>query len=293
VEGVQLSIFDDVEVQKPAQVLCAVEGPPTPETQPVAAAPVALDILSKFDAVKIEKSSLITEEDREFCEGMQQRLDAAVSLILKAKQFYQDNEMSNIFLSTKNLIKDLDEKLESKIDSFVNKIVGHFRSTYSVTINTSKFRKYDHTVTYKEIVDDILLQMNGMNFAEKAREEIKNAVRETIYNSSKVKVQSVKVSIADYLYFEEWFGNYRNNRSDTLAKLLKGIELFESGSTVVRDTLARINASSIRDDWFDEFTFTFMHKFQSLKCFKNGKVELKFKSHELAMEFARDYLKYT
>ncbi|RRJ54640.1 hypothetical protein EHV15_34145 [Paenibacillus oralis] len=252
------------------------------------------DIMAKFDAVKIGGNMLISDEDKEFCEQHQIRIDAAVALILKAKQFYVDNEMSNIFLSTKNLIKDLDEKLTSKIDSFVSKIVTHFRTTYSVTINREKFRKYDHTITYKDVVDDILLQMDGMNFSEKANEEIKEAVRNTIYNSSKVKVQSLKVAIADYLYFESWFsGSWLNKRDENLAKLLRGVELFESGKTTTRDTLAIIANDRIRKDWFDEFSFTFMNKFESLKCFKNGKVELKFKSHELALQFAKEYLKYT
>jgi len=220
-------------------------------------------------------------------------MEAAVALILKAKEFYAENEMSNIFLSTKNLIKDLDEKLSSKLDMFVSKIVTHFRSTYSVSIDSSKLRKYDHTVKYQDVVDDILLQMDGMNFSEKAHEEIKEAVRGTIYTSSKVKVQSLKVTIADYLYFESWFGSFRNNRDESLTKLLRGVELFESGKTTSRDTLARIAYDRIRKDWFDEFNFTFMNKFESLKCFKNGKVELKFKSHELALQFAKEYLKYT
>jgi hypothetical protein len=294
VEG-QLSIFDvGLDVPVPADVLSAAEQPVIDPAQVAMPPLLGLDILAKFDAVKIENSTLITEKDREFCEEMQQRIDAAVSLILKAKEFYQENEMSNIFLSTKNLIKDLDEKLEAKIDSFVSKIVEHFRSTYSVTINSSKFRKYDHTVNYKDVVDDILLQMDGMNFSEKAHEEIREAVRSTIYNSSKVKVQSVKVSIADYLYFESWFsGKWKNNRDESLGKLFRALELFDSGKTTTRESLANIVNDYIRNDWFDEFDFSDMNKFESLKCFKNGKVELKFKSHELALQFAKEFLKYT
>lgn len=299
----QLSIFDELTAQEPISAIAIAEPevvvPPIevkvqdPEPQAVNDSSVDFDIVAKFDAVKIEGSMLISDEDKEFCEHHQVRIDAAVALILKAKQFYAENEMSNIFLSTKNLIKDLDEKLDSKIDSFVSKIVTHFRSTYSVSINREKFRKYDHTVTYKDVVDDILLQMDGMNFSEKANEEIKEAVRSTIYNSSKVKVQSMKVTIADYLYFESWFGSWRNNRDEDLAKLFRGVELFESGKTTTRDTLARIAYDRIRKDWFDVFSFTFMNKFESLKCFKNGKVEIRFKSHELALQFAKEYLKYT
>lgn len=291
-EGLQLSMFDLFLEKEPLPVINLVDEPSS-SIQSVISTPNTFDILMKFDAVKIENISLISEEDREFCEGMQERLDAAVSLILKAKEFYQKNEMSNIFLSTKNLIKDLDEKLSEKIDIFKRKIVDHFRSTYLVTINSSIFRKYDHTISYKDVVDDILLQMDGMNFAEKAKDEIKTEVRETIYNTSKVKVQSVKVSIADYMYFEEWFGRFRNRKADKLKSLLRGIELFESGATVSRDTLKNITYNDISNCWFDEYSFSDMNKFDSFKCYKNGKIDLKFKNHEMAMLFARDYLKYT
>lgn len=272
-EAIQLSIFDN--------------------SQSNVAAAANSDLFAKFEAVKIDKSSLISAEDRKFCEELQQKFDEAVSLILKAQQFYQDHEMSNVFLSTKNLVKELDEKLTAKTSSFISKIVWHFRTNYSVTIDQDKFRKYDHTVTYQEIVEEILAQMDGMNFEEKAREEIRNAVRESIYNPTKIKVQSNKVSIADYLYFEEWFGKYGNRRSEKLDKLLKAIELFESGSFVVSEQLSKINEKTYRDDWFNEFTFPFFHKFQAMRFYKNGKVELKFKSHELAMQFAREFLNYT
>ncbi|MGV2885930.1 hypothetical protein [Paenibacillus taichungensis] len=298
----QLSIFDDLTAQEPISAVAIAEPEivvrpkevKEQDPEPLAVnSSFDFDIVAKFDAVKIEGSMLISDEDKEFCEQHQVRIDAAVALILKAKQFYADNEMSNIFLSTKNLIKDLDEKLNSKIDSFVSKIVTHFRSTYSVSIKSEKFRKYDHTVTYKDVVDDILLQMDGMNFSEKAHEEIKEAVRGTIYNSSKVKVQSQKVTIAGYLYFESWVGSWRNNRDENLAKLLRGVELFDSGKTVTRDVLANLAYDRYRKDWFDVFSFSSMNKFESLKCYMNGKVELRFKSHELAIQFAKEYLKYT
>lgn len=300
----QLTIFDELLAAESISAIALIEpdneAPPKEDKEQDPAPLLAndsefdFDIVAKFDAVKIEGSMLISEEDKEFCKYHQVRIDAAIALLLKAKQFYADNEMSNIFLSTKNLIKDLDEKLDSKIDSFVGKLVTHFRTTYNVTINREKLRKYDHTVTYKDIVDDILLQMDGMNFFEKANEEIKEAVRATIYAPPKVKVQSAKVSIADYLSFESWFsGSWRNNRDEGLAKLLRGIELFDSGRTKPRDSLAKIGYDRIRNDWFDGFDFSFMNKFESMKCFKNGKVELKFKSHELALQFAKEYLKYT
>ncbi|MEI4927365.1 hypothetical protein Q8G50_33150, partial [Klebsiella pneumoniae] len=83
-------------------------------------------------------------------------------------------------------------------------------------------------------------------FFEKANEEIKEAVRATIYAPPKVKVQSAKVSIADYLSFESWFsGSWRNNRDEGLAKLLRGIELFDSGRTKPRDSLAKIGYDRI------------------------------------------------
>lgn len=252
------------------------------------------NIVEKFDAINIKSNSFISEEDKEFCEGQQQRIEAAVSLLLKAKQFYKEHELSNIYLSTKNLIKDLDAKLDSKVESFVKKIVEHFRSTYDVSINKSKMRKFDHTVSYNDIVDEILLQMDGMNFLEKAHAEIKEAVRKTIYDSSKVQVKSSKVTIAGYLLFETWgIKSFYNKRLENLQAALRGIELFDSGCTSLRNELKGIIYNHARDDWFEEFNLSSMEKIKSFRCLRNGKLEISFNSYELALQFAKEYLKYS
>jgi len=279
-EEFQLALFDDAEV-------CAQTTTDMP-----ADTLSGMDILSKFEAVTVENLSYISKEDQSFCDSMQREFDAAVSVMLMAKQLFQDHDMKNDFLCSSDELRELNKKLEKVIDRFIYKIARYFQQTYSVTIDLEKFRNYDHTVTYRDILDEIVQQLNGMNFAEKAHHEIINAVRNSIYNHNKVTVRSLKVSISDYLYFEEWFGKYGNRREERLLKLLKAVELFDSGSTKVRDSLAYLNESRYRDDWFEEIVVPDGLKLHSIKFYKNGKVDIRFKSHEYAMEFAREYLKY-
>lgn len=288
----QLTLFDEV-LDLPAFNSLVSVSDMEQETKVEAALGTGFDLLTKFDNVQIEGSSLISNEDRDYCEAENSKFDAAVDLILKAKEFYETYALRNGFLSTYNLVEELNEKMISITSSFVDNIVSHFRKTYSVSIDSSKFRQYDHLVTFKDVIDDILLNMDGMNFYEKAQHEIKEAVRETIYNTDRVKVKSVSVSVANYLYFESWFGKFRNNTDEKLKKLLSGIELFESGELTKRKDFSTIINDRIRDDWFQEFRFEGMTKFDSLKCFKNGKVHLKFTSQEYALQFAKEYLKYT
>jgi len=288
----QLTLFDEV-LDLPALNSLVSVSYMEQETKVEAVLGTGFDLLTKFDNVQIEGCSLISNEDRDYCEAENSKFDAAVDLILRAKEFYETKELTNGFLSTKSLVKELDEKMSSITSSFVDNIVSHFRKTYSVSIDSSKFRQYDHLVTYKDVIDDILLQMDGMNFYEKAQHEIKESIREEIYNTDRVKVKSISVSVANFLSFEPWFGKFRNNRDEKLGKLLSGIELFESGGLTKREDFSTITNDRIRDDWFKEFKFEGMNKFESLKCFMNGKVQLKFTSHEYALQFAKEYLKYT
>lgn len=256
-----------------------------------------VNLLTKFDAVVIENVSLITDEDKKVCEAFQRDFDETIHFIQMYLSFYREHLCSNKYFNTKRLIDHEEARMKDLVSTFITDIFNHFRCSYSITVETRKIeKKYDHTVTYQEIVDEIILQMDGLNFKERAAEEIRNKVQSLIYKpEDRVKVKSNCVRITNFLWFDELeYTQPRNARIENLDKLLSAIEYFESGAYSPRETIKEIiNGSSYRQDWFDEFSFETMEKFNSFKCFKNGSIQLKFASSELAVQFAKEYLQYT
>ncbi|MEK5183166.1 hypothetical protein [Paenibacillus sp. FSL P4-0288] len=278
---IQLCLFDipDVAVEAPrVEIVCSE------------------DLLSKFDAVIIENVSLITEEDRKVCESLQKDFNEAIRYVQMYLKFYNEHSCSNQYFRTGRLIENEEERLSTLADLFITDIVNHFRISYSITVEKGKFvNKYDYKVTYQEIVDEIILQLDGLNFKERAAEEIRNKIQSRIYRpEEKVKVKSNNIRISDFLRFDFLFSKPQNTRNDSLKDLLFAVEYFESESSSPREEFKNIyQGNSYRNDWFDEFIFESMNKFKSFKCFKNGSIQLKFASSELAVQFAKEYLKYT
>lgn len=276
----QLSLFDIADFEpQPAVELISTE-----------------TLLSKFDAVIIENVSLITEEDTRVCESYQRDFEESVQTVQRYLKYYEENSCNNQYLRSSSFIKREEEQLSNIVNRFITDIFNHFRKSYSVTVEQSKMvNKYDYKVTYQEIVDEIIIQLDGMNFKERAAEEIRNNIRELIYRpQERVKVKSNSVRISEFLFFDFDLSQPQNRRWEHLKNLFHGIEYFETESTCPRDALKEFYyGSSYRSDWFDEFTFESMSKFKSFKCFKNGSIQLKFASSELAVQFAKEYLKYT
>lgn len=180
------------------------------------------NLLSKFDAVIIKNVSLITEEDQKVCELLQKDFDEAVRFIQLYLGFYNEHPCSNKYFRTHWLIENEENRLSTLVENFITDIFNHFRLSYSITIEKEKIvHKYDYKVTYQEIVDEIILQLDGLNFKERAAEEIRNKIHSRIYRpEEKVKVTSSSVRISDFLQFDLRWGNPQNTRTDSLKDLL-------------------------------------------------------------------------
>ena len=148
----------------------------------------------------------------------------------------------------------------------------------------------DFSLCFNNILDQILIRLDGRTFADRALDEIiekstsNSVIRDTRYFEIK----------GDTICFKECFCNYTDwCNSDNwelrgrMKNILPALWHYETGRFYNYDyPISKILYSfSCPETEFDGKS-----KLKSLKCFKNGRVDVKFTSKQNASEFAQKYL---
>ena len=269
------------------------------------------DILSKFNDLEFENTDRIEQVDKKFCEKQQQHYNEAIKIIndfistfkevsgidlLDKKRYNQESK--NKYLDWYKFDKIAELARETK-QKFINDIIWHFSQKYSITINSDIIiKKYDFNVTYDNLIDEIFIQLDGFTFMEKADKEIKDKLTNEI-RYDKIKINNNKFTVLNFASFEKsWNGkDYRITYygRDRLVAFFKALTHYDSGKTsIYNDFLEFVNYNNdqTKDYWFTEFDFSYKKKVQMIRFYKNGKIDVKFKSHEQAKQFAKDYCGY-
>lgn len=265
-------------------------------------------ILSKFDNITIENDERISPADKEYCELKEAKYNSALSIMKQCLSLYNSiydpttddgyrSEDSKGYIDKHYDIKHTEERIDKIKNEFISDIMYYFEKTYNVTLAKNEVKqKFDSDLTYENIIDEVFEQLGGFNFTEKAITEIKEASRNTIYRDDKISINKGKISIIDYIYWDNsWDNKYKKlGYSDTKVRtLFAALSHYETGNT---DTLYYY------DDMYNEFyrgsqdfdifsKYTLGHnKVNSFKNFKNGKIEIEFQTNEQAQEFVSNYL---
>jgi len=277
------------------------------------------DILSKFDNIEINNNSRISADDEVFCKEQENIYKKLVESYNKFSLELQEisvisNEhgkkygtQTEIYFHEKPTAyyhslkpSGLDETITKMKNQYIKSVCVYFSDKHNVTIDDDKIsKKYDQNVTYDNIIDEIFLQLGGFTFEEKAVKEIKENIMGLISNKGykKLSIKNNKVAIIDFFYIDSSDAKYGNiriswNYKENFEKLLTAITHFEQGETsnVYRELLNGINKYK-NDELIKEHELNDI-KAKSLKLFKNGKIEILFKSAEYARKFAKEYLGY-
>jgi len=274
-----------------------------------------MNLLEKFDNLEIKNEDRISEEDKMFCEEQEDIFKKLIVIydefILKLKEiepiienhrnkYSKKEDYCYVTTAYGGSIAGSDSLEESKNkmkNQFVESICNYFERKYNVTLKEeSIYKKYNTSITYNNIIDEIFIQLNGFNFKEKAVLEMKNKFKKVLEYKD-VAVKKNKLIITNFFWVDQWdkkYGTYKmsyNSREDFYS-LLRCISHFEQGT--IKNTYEGILYKIDRlqnDDLFCEHVMMCI-KLESIKLFKNGKIEIKFLSNEYAQEFAREYCDY-
>ena len=266
------------------------------------------DILSMFDTIDLtQEKTLIPDEDREHINKYEESYKTTLSVFentlqqLKVlyEQFGDDNKTydSCSFVCQYNDIENMEERISKLKNNFISRVCYYFINKYNVTIDYESIcKKYDTTVTAQNIFDEIIEQLDGFSFIEKAQQEIKQQLqKETTY--SKPVAKGNKLILSNFFYLDQFdlkWGSYKlsYNSYDRAETLLKALYLYEYNITQLTEEAEQLLKTlkySKNDDVFTTHALN-MKKIKSIKLYKNGRVDIEFTSSHYAREFAKDFL---
>lgn len=215
---------------------------------------------------------------------------------------------------------DFIKKIEALPEIFINKLVSYFNNTYKVSIKefliTGKLlpaepdsyvwdrehkaiteyheKLRSMKLTYKDILDQIFIQLGGQSFTDRALDEIKEKCHSAAWDSyhGKSEYELKKDTIRFVRYFcncDSWCSREKWSLCDSMKNILRGLAFFETsviGS--YPQNIAYLLGGGNKE--YSIVSFDDCTKAEQLKMFKNGRVDIKFTSKEFAEQFAAEYL---
>ena len=268
---------------------------------------IGINFLDKFDVIDISTEQRISESEADYCKFQEKvffetrdALKKSLQVITEVYEKYKDQKSDGDevnHLSTYSDLNVTEKRIRDVYERFVSRITYYFQKRHKVSLSAEDIRrKYDeNTITYSIILDEIFEQLGGLTFKEKAIEEIKAASREAIYNKSKVSITKNKLSIIDGVWWYEAFDNSKKVSYDDrrVQPLFLALSHFEQGSVEMHLQLSSIyrelNRGSGDYDIFSKYEIN-ENKLESLRLYKNGKIELVFADNTTAEAFKNEYL---
>lgn len=283
-----------------------------------------MNLLEKFESIGMGQDTRITEEDKVYCETQQQAyIQARVALkeVLSMVEKYTDQEIDTF--TAKGYDRTRYFSLEiSKVESvfadthqkFIGSLVSYFMQKYSVTLLSSsicnklipqidrycdddniieehKKKLYDLSLNWQQVLDCILAQLDGFSFADKAVNELKGkchiAAWDTYRGSKCYEQKKMLISFKDGCYWNTLFDTPSITLHNSSKDVIRALSFFETG--VLKDVLLDFRDMLSYRFETPEKTFSCI-KVSSIKCFKNGRLDIRFTSEEYAREFAEEFL---
>lgn len=286
-----------------------------------------MNLLDKFNRVEIEADNRISDTDRRYCEAYQQAYDkgrvalkelAALMERVTAEQLdilkpLSNGEIYTTFLGECSRERDYMEQLRKTHHALIHMIVVYFEHTYRVRLdidaveknlvpqqpkdsyrfNQEEWTAYTEAMNnaaldYKDILDQIFIQLGGVSFHERALNELKEKCHGAAWNTyhgNRWFEQKKAVISFSYGCHQRWNGSLCLN--DGMKDILHAVMYLHFGD--MTSSNKDFNALLGYDFNFQSLLFT-SDVLDSVKCFKNGRVDIRFTSEAIAREFVETFL---
>ncbi|MFW5962402.1 MAG: hypothetical protein ACOCQR_02190 [bacterium] len=267
------------------------------------------------------KTTLLNKKDIMFCEKLQEEYD---EFIKKTEQYidfveeqfpsydYREENQENRFFDYKfnknRLIENATRKLMILNEWFIEKVVYYIHDQYKVKIDKSSINKslcveqdVDNfkikKISYEDIIDEIIQQLDGANFQEKAAEDLKEEFLNKIsrgHTSNKYKVKGKTVSLWDFMWYDD---NYKGeleishfkgfNELNLLLKVISYVTMGKVENSFLHFSQQLLIAT-------EDIIFGEKHNLYScgskLKFYKNRRVDIEFSKTAEVKKFVEEFL---
>lgn len=292
-----------------------------------------MKLLEKFSVVEVQADDRITENDKHYCETHQKAYEKAIDDYRELSFFWSDMEAAQSellgekhrlnYLVSRNGPSISQQSIERHIKylhgDFVANLVRHFNSDYHVSVEPSEVidallpkEPKEHwqegykeqcaayqkqmqslTVHYQDVVDQIVLRLDGLTFSERAFQELYTKCHSAAWNphEQKPKYERRKDTISFIGYFCRFRGWPYDGweLNDGMQDILRGAAHFETSSYGVLP-VGFSNLFGYHEIKEPVVEFPTCEKVKQMKMFKNNRVDLKFRTSEYAGQFAGKYL---
>lgn len=213
----------------------------------------------------------------------------------------------------------IDHHIEALHSDFIMNLTRYFNSTYHITVESEEIVKillpekpdgYQRSnyvevsekyqaqmqslvVRYQDVVDQIILRLDGRSFSEQAFYELRTKCHSAAWNSYKQTPDYARKK--DTISFTGYFCRFRGwpydgwELGDGMKDILYGAAHYETGSFNVLP-VGFSCVAGYQEIQTDVVEFPTSEKVKQMKLFKNNRVDLKFRSPEYAEQFVTDYL---
>lgn len=289
-----------------------------------------MSLLDKFAAVEVKAESRISPSDKDFCIVHQEAYDHLRKALTELLEFVEERirvreaivkraepDFSISAFGSVSPAKIRNELMESHED-FISKLTYHFSSKYNVTLDSNAIKEilvpkkpsngcYSRNkaewdayvqemstmrITYESILDQIFVQLGGCSFQDKALNELKEAAHVGAWNRYHgIKCYEQKKAVITFTsyacHWDTWYSGPHISLSDSMKSIVRAVSHFETGTMdYLPWGFRELCGYSFERSEFD----LDMDKVKSVKCFKNGRVDIRFTSEAYAREFIELYL---
>lgn len=286
-----------------------------------------MDLLEKFNAIEVKATNRISEADKGFCERSQTAYETSLTFytellrlstqMKEAQEGLSGNDLKGYMISRQdvNIDEDAVERhLDNLQECFIRNIVNYFCGTYAINIESRKilrsFKKDDSSesaeesaapkqrkpIRYEEIVDLIFREMDGRSFEEYAMYQLRADCKKAVggiggYYERKKAVICFRDSFCYVITRDRYrYTEYEWNLKDNAKSIIRALAHFETGKFAdYPGFIAHLVTEGTSST--ELLGFYYCEKLEELKMYKNGRMDVRFVSPALAVEFDEKYLR--
>lgn len=257
---------------------------------------------------------------RQYVEESLNEQQSIISRVVPKDEMYD----RSFFLGDSVHAHDITNSLRNSHRVLISALISYFERTYKVSLETDKieevllpkepdryssynsaeYKEYYGAVEntelkYEDILDQIFIQLGGFSFQEKALNELKQKAHDAAWNryygNKCYEQKKAVISFSHYACsFDSWHEKYCHGEheiqlTDGMKNIIRALAYFECGDTSsipwTLNTLLGYNWTTYNTEMQ-----LGLEKLKSVKCFKNGRVDIRFTSEAFAREFAETFL---
>lgn len=258
-----------------------------------------MELLNISENIKIKNEERLSKEDLTYCKKQEYVYLTAYEAysnflnVIDELQKFNCKELKEIYDINSHAVSygfnkwDIDKQLSNINSHYIWSVAEYFQRKYNVIISCEKIVDKANTnkINNDFIVDEIFDQLGGFSFEDKATQQIINNFKDfTQYRN--VQVKNKKMTMTRVVYTSRWSDGVDYSSHGNLNIIFTTLNHFTNGGY----NKAKVyEMSNLRAFGVHELDFEGV---ESIKLYKNGKIDINFIDGATALKFANTYTNY-